>query len=453
MTTAYRSLALTLAAMVAYWMAARLPNPFLSAEAMQAIYENGFFTSERASGFGPFVLGLGPALSGFFLVEVLSFFLPPLSRWRKEGWAGRSRLNLMSLGFTIFLALVTATFIVRQMQGISSGTTGLMDGTLASSLGSGAFFVSGFALLFMLATLLTPYGLGNGFGLILLAGAIARLWESVRYWLLSKAEVASAGLMDRVTPVLLSLLLVGLFYLWISRKRAITVEKAGRMLSFELSPLMQGFFAWSLAWQFTSLMHSLDLLLQFKLNLKLDHSSAFTRYGLFLSFFALFSVLFYWMAFSSRRILNNTAGQITIPSLEKVRLGKLALAAFAGVALFELARHLPHPLVSSESMLAQAFDFGSLVAVYVFGKDIWQNFVFLRSVKDPVCLGELDNIHLAALARAEGEAAGEIVYLKGFEYRRLLSFFQPLQKVRVYTSAGFASALRERLQLDSVPTV
>jgi hypothetical protein len=449
---AYRAMLLTLVAVAAYFLGAHIPNPFLTAEAMEAIYGSQI-SGSRAS-FGPFALGIGPALSGFFLVEVCSFFLPPLSRWRREGFAGRARLNRAALILSMVLAVITATFMVRQMSALYGGQLSLIDGSFANMAGACAFFTGGFVIIYYVATLLSAHGLGNGFGLFLFVGALARLYQSFTQAYLTAPDGAPRPAnFPALAPLLLTLLLVALFCFWMSRRRVLAGEHAGRAVQLEVPPVLQGLFAWSLAWQLTGLMATLDMLLQLKLNLTLDHSNPFVRYGLYFLFFTLASAFVYWAAYSPRRLLAQTFGRLTLAPEERVRLGRLALAAFAGVALFELFGHLPHPIARGEMLLSRAFDLGSLVAAYVLGKDIWQNFNFLRLVPRPVFVAELDNIHLASLIRAEALASGQPVYLKGFEYRRLLSFFQPLQKIGVYAAPEYAQTLRERVGLDSVPVV
>lgn len=451
MSSAYKSLVVTLAALLAYWAGSRVPNPFVSSSVMGIIYAPETLFSGARSSFGPFVLGLAPALSGFFLVEVFSFFLPPLSGWRRGGFAGRVKLNRAALAFTLFLAVITATFIVQQTSSAHPGQPPFLDADPLSKLGAGLFYLGGFAILFFGGSLLTERGLGNGFGLFLFWGAVTRLGEAFAFHYLSSAPPIPP--FTRLAPLLLSALAVALLFFWLSRRRALEATHAGRTLFLEVPPLVQALFAWSLAWQLTGLVGSLGPVLELKLGVTVNHASAFERYATFLALFAASCAFLFYVAFSPRRLRNNTFGKIELPALEANRLRRLGLAAFAGVALYELLVHLPHPLASGETVVSRAFDFGALVAVYVLGRDIWQNFRFLQRVPAPACLGEFDNIHLLALVKAEAEAAGHPVYLKGYEYRRLLSFFQPLQKVKVYVAPEHAEALRERVGLATVPVV
>lgn len=453
MSAAAKALLYTLLAIAGYWLGARIPNPFVTAEAMGFLYADVPLWADTRASFGPFVLGIGPALSGFFLVEAASFFLPPLSRWRRGGFPGRAKLNRASLVLSFLLAAATAAFIVRQMSEIRSGQLNFLDGSNAALFGAGAFYVGGFAIVYLAACAMNELGLGHGFGLFLFTGAVRRLGEGAWRTYMSGGAGEEAGPVAPLWTLLLSLLLLGVFLYWVSRRRVVEAEHGGRALLLEVPPILEGLFAWSVAWQLTALMRTLDLLLQFKLNLTLDHSSAFVRYSLFLFFFSGACAFLYYVAFSPRRFRSNTFGRVALSSEEGRKIGRLAVAAFAGVALFELVGHLPHPLAAGETILSRAFDLGSVVSAFVLGKDIWQNWVFLRRVPSPVFLGELDNIHLAALLRAEAEAAGQPVYLKGFEYRRLMSFFQPLQKVRVYASAEYADTLRERIGLNSYPVI
>lgn len=451
MSSAFKSLVVTLAALLAFWAGSRVPNPFVSSAVMGIIYSPETLFSGSRSSFGPFVLGLAPALSGFFLVELFSFFLPPLSRWRRQGFAGRTKLNRAALALTLFLAVITATFIVQQTSAAHPGQPPFLDDDPLSKLGAGLFYLGGFAILFFGGSFLTERGLGNGFGLFLFWGALTRLGEAFAFQYVTTGAPGGPALppLLRLAPLLLSAVFVAFLFFWLSRRRALEAKHAGRAVFLEVPTLVQALFAWSLAWQLTGLLGSLGPVLELKYGITLNHSSAFERYGTFLAIFAASCAFLFFVAFSPRRLRNNTFGRVELGAGQAGRLRRLGLGAFAGVALYELFVHLPHPLAAGETVISRAFDFGALAAVFVLGLDIWQNFRFLQRVPAPACLGEFDNIHFLTLLKAEAEAAGHPVYLKGFEYRRLLAFFQPLQKVKVYVAPEHAETLRERLGLGA----
>lgn len=445
MNTAQRSLLFTLAAIATFWAVGRIPNPFLTQEAMSFLYGGRAPEGFSRASFGPFVLGIGPALSGFFLVEFFSYFLPPFSRWRKQNIAGRSKLNCASVVLTFLIAFATCYFVVRQMAPKPDGLSQFLDGSMSTLLGSAAFFIGGFALIYLGANLFTAWGLGNGFALFLLTGSLLRLADS-----LVRQYLPETGTRPPLWPLLLSgLILVGFAY-FLSRRRTVPAEGPGGMsLSFEVPSVLQGLIAWSVAWQFAALLRSMASMRGWAL----DQSSDWARYFTFLLFFIPANVVLYWLSFSPKRMQQSTFGKLRLPVRSEKTVLEIAFLSFVVFATLELLAFIPHPLVLKHSLFSKALDLGSLILVYILGKDLWQNFKFLQKVPDPVLLGELDNIHLAALARSVAEADGQPVYLKGFEYRRLMSFFQPLVKIRLYATKDYAPVLREKIGMDTAPVV
>ncbi len=453
MTAAWRSLLFSVVAITVYWALGRIPNPFLTAEAMSFLYGSRAPDGFSRASFGPFVLGIGPALSGFFLVELLSFFLPPFSRWRKLGFAGRARLNYASVALSFLVAIATTYFLVRQMISMSPGGNAFLDGSLANTLGCGAFFLGGFALVFLGANLLTVWGLGNGFGLLLLAGAFIRVGEAAARQYYAGGAFLPGKRFDAwadVWPLLLSLVILAFFYTYLFRRRMVSATgDRGNELSMEISPVHQGLLAWSFAWQLAALFGSLALMGVVKIPI----GDGLGRFYTFFVFFLVSNLFLYWIDFSPKRLENAAFGRVKLaPGASRVML-ETALLSFIVIAALELLAFLPHPAGRGQSVLSKAFDVGSLVLIFILAQDLWRNFKFLRDVKEFELLGEFDNPHLLSVVRATALADGRPVYLKGHTYRQLMGFFQPLVKMHAYVPRGYAPILRQKLAVETVPVI
>jgi hypothetical protein len=116
-------------------------------------------------------LGLSPALSGFWLVELAALLVPPWRRLR-TGPEGRAALRRSALIATLAIASVQGWFIVRWLE----STALLRGGSLLAEPGPGSqllitvTLVAGTCFLLALTWLIDRYGLGNGFSMLLASG-------------------------------------------------------------------------------------------------------------------------------------------------------------------------------------------------------------------------------------------------------------------------------------------
>ena len=69
-----------------------------------------------ASGFNVIALGITPFWSGFVIVELLSFVLPICRKLRREGIAGRSKLNTFAIRVGLGVAALQAAGMAIALQ-------------------------------------------------------------------------------------------------------------------------------------------------------------------------------------------------------------------------------------------------------------------------------------------------------------------------------------------------
>jgi preprotein translocase subunit SecY len=118
-----------------------------------------------------FSLGIMPYISASIIMSLASSMMPSLEALKKEGEAGRRKINQYTRYGTVLLATV-------QAYGISVGLEGQ-----GLALDPGAFFrasavitlVGGTMLLMWLGEQITARGIGNGISLIIFIGIIAEL--------------------------------------------------------------------------------------------------------------------------------------------------------------------------------------------------------------------------------------------------------------------------------------
>ncbi len=121
-------------------------------------------------------IGLGPFLSGAVLAEGLAFLIPP---WRRRrGGDTATRAPIENLALVLGLALLAAqAFFLSQWIG-----SFILDGSFSVRSFSQPEFseravlialLGGSAALYIIAKLISRYGLGNGYAVVLLAGTLA----------------------------------------------------------------------------------------------------------------------------------------------------------------------------------------------------------------------------------------------------------------------------------------
>jgi len=123
-----------------------------------------------------FALNIMPYISASIIVQLLTAVVPSLEALKKEGEAGRKKINQYTRYGTVFLAAI-------QAYGIAVGLEG-MRGSVGSAVADpGMFFrimtvvtlTGGTVFLMWLGEQITARGIGNGSSLIIFAGIVANL--------------------------------------------------------------------------------------------------------------------------------------------------------------------------------------------------------------------------------------------------------------------------------------
>ncbi|QDV90396.1 Protein translocase subunit SecY [Phycisphaerae bacterium RAS2] len=132
-----------------------------------------------------FGLGIMPYISASIIFQLLGTVIPALEKLRKEGEAGRKKLQEYTRYATVGICLIQGAFWMRYMQAsrlvyaeyadISASFTPTMCFWLIgiTALTAGTLF------LMWLGEQIDEYGIGNGVSLIIMAGILARLPSSI----------------------------------------------------------------------------------------------------------------------------------------------------------------------------------------------------------------------------------------------------------------------------------
>lgn len=167
---------------------AHVPIPGLTATNLRSFFnQNQFFSLlDVFSGGGLstlsiIMLGVGPFITSSIIVQLFTVIIPSWQEMHKEGGEqGRNKLNQYTRYLTVPLALLQAFATIRLLQSGQSGVSVL------GALTPFQWFVTLFAvtvgtiLLMWIGELITEYGIGNGISLIIFAGIVSRIPQTVQ---------------------------------------------------------------------------------------------------------------------------------------------------------------------------------------------------------------------------------------------------------------------------------
>ena len=175
----------TLAALVVYRLGTYIPIPGIDPAVLKEIFDQnaggilGMFDMFAGGALGRmtiFALNIMPYISAAIIMQLMTAVSPNLDTLKKEGEAGRKKINQYTRYLTVLLAAV-------QAYGISVGLENMASGGGAAVVNPGLFFrattvitlVGGTVFLMWLGEQITARGIGNGISLIIFAGIVANL--------------------------------------------------------------------------------------------------------------------------------------------------------------------------------------------------------------------------------------------------------------------------------------
>ena len=217
-------------ALVVYRIGAHIPVPGLDPAKLAELFSTNksgifglfnLFSGGSLSRLTIFALGVMPYISSSIIIQLLSVVWPPLEQLKKEGHTGRRKIAQYTRFLTLGLALFQAIGMAKFMAGSSIDPGFVYYFTVAITLVTGTMF------LMWLGEQITERGIGNGISLIIFAGIVANLPQSIANTLekVRQGEMHVLGLI----MLLLMLVLIIAFVAFVERgQRRITVNYAKR---------------------------------------------------------------------------------------------------------------------------------------------------------------------------------------------------------------------------------
>ena len=140
-----------------------------------------------------FALGIMPYISASIVIQLLSIAVPYFQKMQKEGESGRKRINNITRWLTVVITAFQAPgYIVNLRAQVPNAIISVTNPELVSPFTfwftSIVILVAGTIFVMWLGERITDKGLGNGISLIIMVGIIARLPQSFRDEVLSRAN-------------------------------------------------------------------------------------------------------------------------------------------------------------------------------------------------------------------------------------------------------------------------
>ena len=187
----------TLLVIIVFRIGANMPAPFLNMEALAGLM--GFGTdSSSANAFAYlntlsggafaqatlFAMSVTPYINSSIIMQLLTVAIPPLERMAKEGEEGRKKIGAITRYVAVVLGLVQGLAYYLYLRGSSYEGTPIVTYTEGAA---GVFtaivivlvFTAGTAMMMWLGEQINQKGIGNGISILLFAGIVARLPDTV----------------------------------------------------------------------------------------------------------------------------------------------------------------------------------------------------------------------------------------------------------------------------------
>ncbi|OFW84019.1 MAG: preprotein translocase subunit SecY [Alphaproteobacteria bacterium GWF2_58_20] len=186
-------------ALLVFRLGTHIPLPGIDPRVMEEIFkqnQNGLlgmfdmFSGGALKRMSIFALNIMPYISASIIVQLMSSVVPSMEEMKKDGEAGRKRMNQYTRYLTVLLASV-------QAYGLAVGLESMSGPTGSAVINPGFFFrfvvvatlLGGTMFLMWLGEQMTSRGIGNGISLIIFAGIVAGLPSAlVRTFELAKTQ-------------------------------------------------------------------------------------------------------------------------------------------------------------------------------------------------------------------------------------------------------------------------
>ncbi|MTI10656.1 MULTISPECIES: preprotein translocase subunit SecY [Curvivirga] len=176
----------TLGALIVYRLGTYIPLPGIDPVALEDIFSQNaggilgmfdMFSGGALSRMTIFALNIMPYISASIIMQLMTTVSPQMAQMKKDGEAGRKKINQYTRIGTVILAAVQGYGIAVGLESMSTsaGASAVMDPGMFFRVVTVVTLVGGTLFLMWLGEQITQRGVGNGISLIIFAGIVANL--------------------------------------------------------------------------------------------------------------------------------------------------------------------------------------------------------------------------------------------------------------------------------------
>ncbi|MFA6588070.1 MAG: preprotein translocase subunit SecY [Patescibacteria group bacterium] len=192
-----KTLLFVLLMLLIFRILAHIPVPGIDPSGLKQVLQGNpllgllnLFSGGGLQNFSIVMLGVGPYITASIIMQLLTMIIPKLEAIQKDGESGQARINqytrYLTVPMTILQAFSTLTFLRQQGAGKLMGNLSPLQ--LATAI---ICIVGGTMLLMWIGELITEKKVGNGISLLIFAGIVAQIPQSIQQTLsvLDKTQI------------------------------------------------------------------------------------------------------------------------------------------------------------------------------------------------------------------------------------------------------------------------
>lgn len=175
----------TIGALIVFRFLSFVPLPGVNPRILETLYDQtrggildlfNTFSGGSLERMSLIALGVMPYITASIVVQLAAALHPSLIALKKEGEAGRKKLNQYTRYGTVFLCAIQGWFLAAGLEayGAQSGLQAVIDPGIMFRITTVINLVGGTMFLLWLGEQVTSRGIGNGVSLIIMAGIVAQ---------------------------------------------------------------------------------------------------------------------------------------------------------------------------------------------------------------------------------------------------------------------------------------
>ncbi len=232
-------------ALIVARIGAYIPIPGIDPQILDQIFKQhqggvlGLFNMFSGGALGRmtiFALAIMPYISASIIIQLMTIASPHLAALKKEGEAGRRKINQYTRYGTVLLAAVQGFGIAVGLEGMTGpgGVSAVIDPGLFFRITTAVTLVGGTIFLMWMGEQITARGIGNGISLIIFAGIVANFPSALSHTF----ELGRTGALSTefiLMLVVMALALIALIVFVERGQRRILVQYPKRQVGMKMT--------------------------------------------------------------------------------------------------------------------------------------------------------------------------------------------------------------------------